>query len=94
MKGREDPTLVAAYRWFRAATAAAASEPKYSGSWHAIFELLERLWFTRSWIVQDTVVSGDLQVVCRSNMMAWEDLSLFLDTLLYHILSAPRTNNV
>jgi len=40
----------------------------------AVYSLLERAWFTRTWVIQEAAVANDLVLVCGSSSIQWDDL--------------------
>ena len=55
-----------------------------SKAWKAFFDLLNRPWFTRAWVVQEVVVSSNLWVVCGDKLIHW---SVLVGAILYLIQS-------
>lgn len=47
--------------------------PLYDPAWNAFTNILQRPWFHRAWIVQETSVTRDVRIVCGSSWIAWED---------------------
>jgi hypothetical protein len=45
---------------------------KGDGAWTALWAFLNRSWFKRVWIVQEFVVSADVQIYCGDKYMHWE----------------------
>ncbi|KAL9026238.1 MAG: hypothetical protein Q9196_005063 [Gyalolechia fulgens] len=56
----------------------------------AFFELLERPWFTRTWIVQEAVVASNALLLCGTKSVPWMD---FLDAFAYSI-EQPSLMNI
>lgn len=42
--------------------------------WQAVVELLERTWFTRSWVVQEFVLAREITVLCGSLTLDWDHI--------------------
>lgn len=56
--------------------------------WIAIYELVNRSYFRRTWIVQEIAVARDPKVLCGSLDMSWTDFVLatsYLSRSLYHL---------
>ena len=53
-------------------------------TWKAFFDLLNRPWFTRAWVVQEVVVSSNLWVVCGNKVIHW---SVLVVAILYVVQS-------
>ena len=56
--------------------------------WVAIYELVNRSYFSRTWIVQEIVVTRNPKVLCGSSEMSWTDFVLataYLSKSLYHL---------
>jgi Heterokaryon incompatibility protein (HET) len=49
--------------------------------WHALHKLLQRSWWKRMWIVQETVAAKQLMFFCGSKTLDTQDLTQFLDAL-------------
>ena len=45
-----------------------------SKTWKAFFDLFNRPWFTRAWVVQEVVVSSNLWIVCGDKVIHWSVL--------------------
>lgn len=62
-------------------------DPAVSPKWQAIFAVLRRAWFTRSWVVQEILLSRDIQVLCGDWAFPFIDLiyvaSFLEDTHIY-----------
>ncbi|KAF2797827.1 hypothetical protein K505DRAFT_405517 [Melanomma pulvis-pyrius CBS 109.77] len=66
----------------------------------ALIGFFARPWFVRSWIIQEVVLSRDLQVVCGSEKLSWERLydavaksEAYAKDLVEH-LRIPATRNL
>lgn len=85
-EGMDDLTAQKVYQWFHKA----CNDPSNLTSWYALFQLFNRPWWRRCWIVQEAAVSRGLMVNCGSNSVAWEDLCLLFNT--WHIICATIWN--
>lgn len=47
--------------------------------WVCVFALLQRLWFRRAWIVQETVFTPALTMICGPNIFKWSVFRYVLD---------------
>lgn len=48
--------------------------PLYDLAWRAVSLLLQRPWFHRAWIVQETAVPRDILVICGNDSISWDEL--------------------
>lgn len=55
----------------------------------AFFELLERPWFARTWIVQEAVMASNAVLLCGTKSVQWRD---FLDAFAYSIKQPSLMN--
>ena len=63
----------------------------YRGRWAAFFNIFSWPWWTRCWIVQETVVAKRAYLMCGVNSIDWEDFSkIFLVFSRSSIGSSPR----
>lgn len=46
-----------------------------SAHWQAVVELLERTWFTRSWVVQEFVLAREVIVLCGNLIFDWAHIA-------------------
>jgi hypothetical protein len=57
----------------------------WNPGWVPFLRLFERAWFTRSWIVQEVVVSKDAYIICGSKAIPWDTLvAALIRTVLHH----------
>ena len=49
--------------------------------WNAIYRLLLRPWFRRTWVIQEAVMAGNLNVMCGKETLYWEALPIFSTTI-------------
>ncbi|KAI4282890.1 MAG: hypothetical protein L6R38_002584 [Xanthoria sp. 2 TBL-2021] len=57
--------------------------------YRAFFDLLERPWFTRTWIVQEAVMASKAVLLCGTKSVPWID---FLDAFAYSIKQPSLMN--
>jgi hypothetical protein len=57
---------------------------EHSQDWQALHKLLQRAWWERIWIVQETVAAKRIVFFCASQTLDPQDLSRFLDILAAH----------
>lgn len=55
-----------------------------SPKWSELAKFLERPWFQRVWIIQEIVFSKDIQFLCGTNYISWQDISLFAICMIQH----------
>ena len=79
---RHSPILQGTFEWFQSAR----NDPALMDSWSAFFEIFERSWWRRAWVVQEVVVSGKVILNCGMDFITWEDLSLALKP--WYLISA------
>lgn len=48
--------------------------PLYDPAWSAFAALLQRPWWTRTWVVQEVAVASDVQLICGHHSLMWSDL--------------------
>lgn len=60
-----------------------------STAYTAFFELLERPWFTRTWIVQEAAMASNALLLCGTKSVPWID---FLDAFAYSIKQPSLMN--
>ncbi|KAH7110320.1 heterokaryon incompatibility protein-domain-containing protein [Dendryphion nanum] len=58
---------------------------KNSSRWHALANLLERLWFSRVWIVQEVVVSASAIVTCGNLRLDLYRFELGVEAIHEHL---------
>jgi hypothetical protein len=46
-----------------------------SPPWTALRNLLQRIWFTRAWVLQEVVASKQCDVICGQRTISWETLT-------------------
>ncbi|OJD35303.1 heterokaryon incompatibility protein [Diplodia corticola] len=47
----------------------------HDGAWKHLWDLVNRPWFNRLWIVQECILSDNLWVVCGDTTVYWEELT-------------------
>lgn len=57
-----------------------------SPKWSELGKFLARPWFQRVWIMQEIVFSKNIQFLCGTNYISWEDISLFAICMIQHDL--------
>lgn len=57
-----------------------------SPKWSELGKFLARPWFQRVWIIQEIAFSKNIQFLCGSNYISWEDMSLFALCMIQHDL--------
>jgi hypothetical protein len=65
-----------------------ALQPWDDDLWIAIYELVNRSYFGRTWIVQEVAVANDPRVLCGPSEMSWTHFSYaaaYLSRSLYHL---------
>jgi WD repeat-containing protein 55 len=58
-----------------------------SQQWLDLSKLLSRPWFQRVWIIQETVLSADVQLQCGRRNISWLDMSTFAMCMIQHDLT-------
>jgi WD repeat-containing protein 55 len=58
-----------------------------SQRWLDLSKLLSRPWFQRVWIIQETVLSADVQLQCGRRTISWLDMSTFAICMIQHDLT-------
>ncbi|TEY65559.1 hypothetical protein BOTCAL_0138g00010 [Botryotinia calthae] len=46
-----------------------------SWKWFALFAFLQRQWFRRSWVIQEAVLSSEIEILCGSTVFNWSLLA-------------------
>ncbi|KAK7545901.1 heterokaryon incompatibility protein-domain-containing protein [Phyllosticta citricarpa] len=46
-----------------------------SKAWQALAAVLRRPWFMRMWIIQEVILSSQIEVVCGRSVFTWEEMS-------------------
>lgn len=57
-----------------------------SPKWSELGKFLARPWFQRVWIIQEIVFSKNIQFLCGTNYISWQDISLFAICMIQHDL--------
>ncbi|MCJ1258430.1 hypothetical protein MMC24_006263 [Lignoscripta atroalba] len=57
------------------------TERTHSHAWRALRDLLERSWWTRVWVVQETSAAATIEAVCGDYRVSWESLIRFAEVL-------------
>lgn len=57
-----------------------------SAKWSELNSFLCRQWFYRVWIIQEVVLSRNVQFMCGQKCISWSDLSLSVDLMVRHDL--------
>lgn len=57
-----------------------------SPKWSELGKFLARPWFQRVWIIQEIVFSKNIQFLCGTHYISWEDISSFLSFLFYFLI--------
>lgn len=76
--------------------------PPESQAWHDLGKFMSRSWFRRLWIIQEAVLSHNLNLVCGRRCIPWSGMNLFamcmadnyLDSLLAVKESGEGTDSV
>lgn len=55
-----------------------------SPKWSELDKFLARPWFQRVWIIQEIVFSKNIQFLCGTNYISWQDISLFAICMIQH----------
>ena len=66
-------------------------------SWTALGRLLKRTWWTRMWIVQEMVVSRNIDVICGDSLISWLEIANSMSFIVYSydsITSMFDSNNI
>ena len=58
-----------------------------SQEWAALSQFLDRPWFQRVWVIQEVVLSNNIQVVCGNKTLPWSDIGLFAICMVTHDLT-------
>jgi hypothetical protein len=63
-----------------------AGQPAYDyatkypeAEWVALVHLLERLWFTRTWVIQEVALATHAEIVCGDATLGWDTLERVID---------------
>jgi hypothetical protein len=59
----------------------AAKYPEGALEWVALAHLLERPWFTRTWVIQEVALATRAEIVCGNNILRWDTLEQVIDEL-------------
>ena len=67
-----------------------------SEKWIALYNLLERAWFQRVWVVQEVVMSAEVILICGNQLVKWNVFATSIRKLLTnglsHLLSLKSTD--
>ena len=64
-----------------------SSEHSFPQEWEAVRRYMRRAWFKRLWVMQEAVLSKNIEILCHAqhiNVILWEELLRFVDTLKKH----------
>jgi Heterokaryon incompatibility protein (HET) len=90
--GESSPKIDEALGAFTALPLTLAEVDSTSPIWDGLSELFGRSWFSRIWVVQETVLAQDVNFVCGHNVVEYEDFMrlarALLSTRLVSLLSS------
>ncbi len=64
-----------------------SSEHSFPQEWEALRRYMRRAWFKRLWVIQEAVLSKNIEILCHAqhiNVIPWEELLQFEDILQKH----------
>ena len=64
-----------------------SSEHSYPQEWEAVRRYMRRAWFKRLWVIQEAVLSKNIEILCHAqhiNVIPWKELLRFEDVLKKH----------